>query len=273
MTTVNKASRRVDSQTPQFIGDYNPLFQKFVEYYYKSQEKTGYGQNIVNSFTDLLNIDKLNVDILGGSTVTVSDATRYDSEIIVENVDNFLDKNGSILINNEVIFYERAIASPSIALGPGVSYDQVKLKWKQLSNIFDDIDGTRTTFPLISQDTPISPPSNQHLIVKIFNDILIPGDDYVVSGSNITFTNPPREKTVADSIDSCSIIYLNGFVEDTIYQLDNISGAFGENKNTFEVTRDNQRYFPIVDEYVIAIYDNRLLIPKTDFVFAIIFCQ
>ena len=33
-----------------------------LEYYYKSQEKTGYGQNIVNSFTDLLNIDKLNVD-------------------------------------------------------------------------------------------------------------------------------------------------------------------------------------------------------------------
>ena len=267
MATVNKASRRVDSQTPQFIEDYNPLFQKFVEYYYKSQEKTGYGQNIVNSFSDLLNIDRLNVDILGGSTVTVSNTTDYASEIIVENVDNFLDTNGSILINNEVILYERAVSSPSIALGPGISYDQVKLKWRELTNIFNDIDGTRTTFSLISQDTPIAPPSNQHLIVKIFNEILIPGDDYVVNGTNITFINAPRERTVADSIDSCSITYLNGFIEDTIYQLDNISGAFGENKRSFEITRNGETYIPIVDEYIIAIYDNQLLIPKTDFTF------
>jgi hypothetical protein len=267
MATVNKASRRVDSQTPQFIEEYHPLFKKFVEYYYKSQEKTGYGQNIVNSFTDLLNIDKLNVDILGGSTVTVSDATSYDSEIIVENVDRFLETNGSVLINNEVIFYEKAVSSPSIALGPGVSYDQVKLKWRQLSNIFNDIDGTRTTFSLISQDTPIAPPSNQHIIVKIFGDILIPGDDYVVNGTNITFITAPRARTVADSIDSCSITYLNGFVEDTIYQLDNVSGAFGEGKKTFEVTRNGERYIPIVDEYVIVIYDNQLLTPKVDYTF------
>tara|TARA_B100000035_G_scaffold315003_1_gene333426 strand:+ start:7241 stop:27043 length:19803 start_codon:yes stop_codon:yes gene_type:complete len=267
MATVNKVSRRAVTQTPQFIEDYHPLFKKFVEYYYRSQEKTGYGQNIVNSFVELLNIDKLNVDILGGSTTTVADATTFDSEIVVENIDNFLETDGTILIGNEVIFYERAIPSPSIALSPGVSYDQVKLKWRELTNIFDQIDGTRRTFPLQSQDSPIAPPSNFHVIVKLYNDIMIPGDDFVINGTNITFTTPPRASTVADSIESCEIIYLNGFIEDTIYQLDNLSGAFGENKSTFEVTRNSQRYAPIVDEYVIAIYDNNLLIPKVDYTF------
>ena len=47
--------------------------------------------------------------------------------------------------------------------------------------------------------------------------------------------------------------------------MDNISGAFGENKRQFTITRNGVRYEPTVDEYVIAIYDNKLMIPKIDF--------
>lgn len=73
--TINKVSQAVKTQVPQFIEDNYPLFDKFLEYYYKSQERTGYGQNILNEFLGYLNIDNLNTDILGGSTLTVRDVT------------------------------------------------------------------------------------------------------------------------------------------------------------------------------------------------------
>ena len=92
MTTTNKVSSVVGKQLPQFVEDSNPLFGKFLEYYYKSQEKTGYGQNILNDFLRYLNIDELNVSILAGSTKIVESIGSLDTEIIVENVDKFLEK-------------------------------------------------------------------------------------------------------------------------------------------------------------------------------------
>lgn len=53
----------------------------------------------------------------------VSDVMSYDSEIVVENVDRFLENNGFILINDEVIFYEKVVFFLSIVFGFGVFYD------------------------------------------------------------------------------------------------------------------------------------------------------
>ena len=125
--TINKVSQSIKSLTPQFVEDENPLFSKFIEYYYKSQEKTGYGQNILNEFLSYMDIDKLNIDILDGETKIVESINSTDDTIIVENIDNFLENDGSVLIGNEVIYYEKAVASPSIALSPGISYEQVQL--------------------------------------------------------------------------------------------------------------------------------------------------
>ena len=47
---INKVSQSIVSQTPDFIANDYPLFNKFIEYYYRSQEKTGLGQNIINEF-------------------------------------------------------------------------------------------------------------------------------------------------------------------------------------------------------------------------------
>ena len=265
--TINKVSQAVKTQVPQFIEDNYPLFDKFLEYYYKSQERTGYGQNILNEFLGYLNIDNLNTDILGGSTLTVRDVTDYASVIPAENIDSFLSENGTILIDDEVIFYEKAVASPSIALSPGISIEQVRLKWSNLVNLIDQFDGVTRSFELKSQDVPVSPPTVQHLIVKLYDRILIPSVDFVIEGSNIVFTQAPRAKTPADSASSCSITYLNGFSENPILELDNISGSFLQATNSFQVTRSGSAYQPIVDEYVIAIYDGRVLTPKEDFTF------
>ena len=265
--SINKVSQAISSQTPQFVNDFNPLFNKFLEYYYKSQEKTGYGQNIINEFLNYLDIDKLDVGILGGSTKIVESTSASDSTIFVENVDEFLENDGSILIGDEVIYYEKAVQSPSIGLSPGISYEQVKQKWTTLANLLDLFDGAERRFQLTLQDTPISPPSSNHLLVKLYNEYLIPGVDYVVDEDFIVFTTAPRAKVPADNAAESQITYLSGFIENTIYTLDNISGAFGEGKTSFAVTRSSEVYNPEVDEYVIAIYDGQILQPKIDFTF------
>ena len=262
---INKVSHVSSYQTPKFIESEYPLFNKFIEYYYKSQEKTGLGQNILNNFLNYLDIDKLNVDILDGATIVVESISAETDTIVVESVDSFLTNNVSIMIGDEVIFYENTVSAPNIALSPGITYDQVKLKWITLVNPLNNFDGVRTVFPLISQDNPIGPPSDQHLIVKLFGNSLVPSVDYTVSGTNIVFTTAPRAKLPSDDTTSTSITYQNGFVENTIVAIDDISSSFGDGKKEFKLTRNGEKYDPIVAEYVLAVYDNRLLVPKVDF--------
>ena len=83
-----------------------------------------------------------------GSTRVVEPITAESNEIVVESVDSFLDTNGSILIGDEVIYYENTSKSPNIALSPGIAYDQVKLKWTGLAQIIDLFDGTTVRFLL-----------------------------------------------------------------------------------------------------------------------------
>jgi hypothetical protein len=262
---INKVSQSVRANTPDFFGSEYPLFNKFIEYYYRSQEKTGLGQNIVNNFLQYLDIDKLDIGILDGATKVVESVTPTDDVIVVESVDQFLQENGSVLIGDEVIYYESVTSAPNIALSPGISYEQVRVKWRTLSNLIDSYDGTSNTFPLVSQDIPISVPSPQHLVVQNYGQVLIPNVDYVINGTNIQFTTPPRQRIPADDNSATYIYYLSGFIENPIIALDNISNSFGNDVKSFKMTLNGQKYEPIVDEYVVAIYDNRLLTPKVDF--------
>ena len=265
MTNINKVSQAVTAQSPEFIQSDYPLFTKFIEYYYKSQEKTGLGQNILNGFLNYLDIDRLDIGILDGATKLVEAITTTSDKITVESVDSFLASNGSILIGTEVIYYESTTNSPNIALSPGVSYEQVKLKWVNLASPMNSFNGSDRLFPLISQDNPVAPPSPQHLIVSVYGEVLTPGTDYTISGTNINFAVAPRTKTATDDSTTTYITYLNGFVESNIVAIDDISNSFGDSKRSFALTRSGAPYEPIVDEYVIAVYDKRLLTPKVDF--------
>ena len=262
---INKVSHSISSQSPDFLRTEYPLFNKFIEYYYRSQEKTGLGQNIVNKFLQYLDIDKLEIDILDGSTKIVEPISDSSDTIVVESVDQFLQNDGSIMIGDEVIYYENTTSSPNIALSPGISYDQVKLKWTGLAQLINDYDGTTVRFPLTSQSTPIPAPSAQHLIVELYNQVLVPNVDYTVDGTDIVFTTAPRAKETGDDVSETSINYLSGFIDNSILLLDNISGSFGENKTEFKMTRNGESYTPITDEYVIAIYDGKLLTPRVDY--------
>ena len=265
MNNVNKVSQSIAAKAPEFIGSEYPLLVKFVEYYYKSQEKTGLGQNIINNFLEYLDIDKLDVSILDGATKLVESITSDSETIVVESVDKFLENNGTILIGDEIVYYETTTSSPNIALSPGISYEQVRVKWTTLESLIDLFDGTTQTFQLLSLGNPITPPAAQFLIVSLYGQILYPGVDYQVSGTTITFTTAPRQRTPSDSTDQTYIYFQKGFIENSIIALDDISGSFGEGETTFKLTRDGDPYDPITDEFVIAIYDNKLLAPRQEF--------
>ena len=224
---INKVSQSIVNQTPAFVENDYPLFNKFIEYYYRSQEKTGLGQNILNEFLQYLDIDKLNIDVLDGATKVVESFTTTDDEIVVESVDQFLENDGSVLIGNEVIYYEKTTHAPNIALSPGISYEQVKLKWTNLASPIDSFDDSTTAFNLTSQDSPIAAPSAQHLIVSLYGKVLVPNIDYTISGTQIVFTTAPRTRIPADDASSTYITYLSGFVENPIVGIDNFSSAFG----------------------------------------------
>ena len=262
---INKVSQSIASQSPEFLKTDYPLFNKFIEYYYRSQEKTGMGQNIINNFLQYLDIDKLDINILGGTTKVVEEITAESDEIVVESVDTFLDKNGSILIGDEVIYYESSTSSPNVALSPGISYEQVKLKWIGLAQIINSFDGTTVRFPLTSQSSPVSPPTAQHLIVKVYGEVLIPDVDYTVDEDNIVFTTAPRVRQLGDDTSLTSITFLNGFLENNIVAIDDISPDFGDSKTNFLIRRNGEKYEPVADEYILAVYDNKLLEPKKDF--------
>ena len=262
---INKVSQSIASQSPEFLKTDYPLFNKFIEYYYRSQEKTGMGQNIINNFLQYLDIDKLDINILGGTTKVVEAITAESDEIVVESVDTFLDKNGSILIGDEVIYYESSTSSPNVALSPGVSYEQVKLKWIGLAQIINSFDGTTVRFPLTSQSSPVSPPTAQHLIVSLYGEVLIPDVDYTVDEDNIVFTTAPRVRELGDDTSLTYITFLNGFLENNIIAIDDISPDFGDSKTNFRIQRNGEKYEPVADEYILAVYDNKLLEPKKDF--------
>jgi hypothetical protein len=62
--------------------------------------------------------------------------------------------------------------------------------------VLDDISGSFTgiafTFALTSSSASISPPNAQSLIINLGGVIQDPSDDYIVSGSNIIFSNAPN---------------------------------------------------------------------------------
>ena len=264
---INKVSNAVSNQLPDFISTEYELFTKFVEYYYKSQEKTGLGQNILNNLLGYLDIDQIDVDILDGSTTLVGDITSGTTTISVENVQKFLSENGTVLIGDEVIFYENVSSAPNVSFSPGISYEQVKLKQIELQSPLKSFDGTTRSFALTAEDRPIGPPSVNHLIVQVYGEYLIPGLDYTISGTNIVFTTAPRAVLTSDSADLTSIKFYSGFLENTIGSIDNISSSFGDGASEFKITVGGTAFVPEVDEYVIVYYDGNLLIPKVDYIF------
>ena len=93
-------SDRVEGQLPEFIREEDQQFVNFLFEYYKSQEKTGRPYDILNNLLNYLDLDEYNTEQLSSSTKLLSDVGLNEDKLEVEEIDGFLDQNGSIMIDN-----------------------------------------------------------------------------------------------------------------------------------------------------------------------------
>ena len=204
-------SDRVADQLPEFIREEDQQFVQFLFEYYKSQEKTDVPYNILNNLLRYLDLDAYDPKLLTSSTTVIKDVDANVSTIEVEQIDGFIPQDGSVMIDNEVIYYAQTVRGPDVILTPGISLQEFNKKRQALESPWTEFDGTRTTFDLKFLGTPVSPVSAAHLAVTVYGDLLIPGVDYTITGSQIVFTDAPCARTGNDQVELTQILYLHRF--------------------------------------------------------------
>ena len=209
-----KVSDRVQEQQPLFIREDYTEFYTLLEEYYKSQQKTGRPYDIANNLIEYFNIDQYNSVSLTDSTTLLSDIGYYDNILNVESVSGFQETDGSLMIDNEVIYYESISQSPTVTLTPGISQQEFDSRYQILESIIQYLVPTgnppvmRNTYPLKVAGIPVSPLDEEHLIVSLYGKVLKPGVDYNIENTNIVFTQTPRPKTSNDGEGLTYIKYL-----------------------------------------------------------------
>ena len=218
-----KVSQRLQDQIPAFIKEEDQSFVDLLVQYYKSQEKSGKPYDILNnilSYTDISS-DEYDPNFISSSSIVLNRIGATDQNITVETVDNFLEKDGTIKIDNEIIFYEETSKSPEVVFTPGVNKLEFDKKIQELENIRPQFDGTQTSFQLKLLGTPITPSSVEYLRVIVNGFQLEPNVDYFLDGSSIRFQTPPQN--LAGSTTVTKIEYLIGYTSVPVRVLDVIN--------------------------------------------------
>jgi hypothetical protein len=258
-------SDRVENQLPEFIRQEDRQLVNFLFEYYKSQEKTGRPYDILNNLLRYLDLDSYTSEQLDSETNLLKDIGLYDEKIEIEGIDGFQEQNGSIMIDNEVIYYEKVTRGPDVIITPGLSYPQFNKKKQQLENPFTLFDGVQNTFALSFLGTPVAPPSAEHLIVTAYNTTMVPNVDYYVEGLNLRFQEPPRDQIGSDDSEFTSVTYLVGYSDQTIKTCDAIPYQEWQNTKYYPLRINTQSYTPTSEIGLIINKNGRLQEPYTDF--------
>lgn len=258
-------SDRVEGQLPEFIRMEDRQFVNLLFEYYKSQEKTGRPYDILNNLLNYLDLDEYNTKQLSSVTSLLQNVDLTQNKIEVESIDGFMEKDGSIMIDNEVMYYEEVTRGPDAIITPGVSIAQFDKKKQQLENPFALFDGVRKNFDLKFLGTPVNPPSAEHLIVITYNYLNIPGVDYFVEGDEIRFVEAPRQRTGVDNSDFTQIIYLVGYANQDILTLDQIPWETWQGDRVYPMRLNGQVYRPTSDIGLVVHRNGKLLKPYEDY--------
>ena len=259
-------SDRVEYQLPEFIREDDRQFVNLLLEYYRSQEKTGRPYDVLNNIINYLDLDNYGSEGLSAETLLLRDIGITDQSIEVETIDGFTEKNGSILIDNEIIYYESVSRGPDAILTPGISYEQFKKKEQQLENPFSLFDGTRRRFDLSNLGTPVAPPSANHLLVTTYNNFLIPNVDYTVDGDEIVFTTAPRLRTGVDDSEFTQLVYLVGYADQSVLEMDDINYEVYQGKSEYPLKLNGSNYYPTSEIGLIVNKNGNLLVPFQDYV-------
>ena len=203
----------------------------------------------------LLDVQNYDFKTLNATTTTLNEVGVYDDSIQVENVSGFLEFDGTVIIDDEVIYYDRISKGPEVVITPGISSAEYLKRQQELENIFLQLDGTKTVFDLRLLGNPVTPVSEDHLIVTIYGETLIPNVDYFLEGDKIRFAVAPRQRVGTDSEGSTKIIYLIGFSDSTIRTLDDNT----QNNTKFYSTKLNSQPYSIISEISAIIIRNGIL--------------
>ena len=150
-----QVSDRVEQQLPDFIKSEDRAFVQLLQEYYKSQEKVGRPYDILNNVLDYLDIDTYQSNVLTSETTVLQAIGLNDTEIVVEDIDGYQERNGSIKVDNEILYYESVTRGPDAIMTPGIAPHEFKKKEQALENPYYEFDGVQTTFPLKYQGNPV----------------------------------------------------------------------------------------------------------------------
>jgi hypothetical protein len=108
MQNTPQTSLSVLNQLPDFIKDENPVFERFLQAYYGSQERAGGAIGVLNNLPNYFNLSKYDLKKIEGSTLTIGSISADSKTIQVESTDTFPEENGTLLIGEEGIYYSNS---------------------------------------------------------------------------------------------------------------------------------------------------------------------
>lgn len=261
-----KVSQRLQDQIPAFIKEEDQAFVDLMVQYYKSQEKSGRPYDVLNnilSYTDISS-DEYDPNFISSSSVVLSDITPTDNNITVETVDYFLDRDGTIKIDDEIIYYETTTKSPEVVFTPGVNNLEFNRKIQLLESIATQVDGVKTQFNLNLLGTPISPSAPEYLRVIINGIQYEPTTQYVVEGATIRFIGDTAPSIPQGSSAPTTIEYLIGYTSVPVIVLDTITVDTAYQK-IFHLKENTSKYTPLSTVSCLVAINGVPKNPFTDF--------
>ena len=153
--TAIKVSQRLNSQIPAFIKEDNDQFVNLLTEYYKSQEKSGRPYDILNNILAYVDIGsgEFNPNFLSSESAVLEAVDPTQNKIVAENVNYFLEKDGTLKIDNEVLYYESVTHSPDIVFTPGVNKQEFDRKVQEFEPINSQFNSSTTEFNITSVTT------------------------------------------------------------------------------------------------------------------------
>ena len=248
-------SQRVQDQIPAFIKEDNEQFVNLLAEYYRSQEKPGRPYDILNNilrYTDI-GSGEFDPNFLSSESAVLGAVDPYQNTIVAENVNYFLEKDGTLKIDDEIIYYESITHSPDVVFTPGVNKEEFDRKIQEFEPISSQFNGSTTEFNLKLLGDPVSPQSADHLLVIVNNEFQFPNRDYFVEGDRIRFVNAPVAPTGALTGALNTIRYLIGYTSVPVRSLDPISVT--ADSRQFHLTRNTQPYQPLSTISSIVVVD------------------
>ena len=118
---TKRISTLIESQLPQFISSEYELFSKFVQRYYEQQELQGQALDVITNIEDYADIDFYEKSILNQQGTLATSVDDQSTTITLSNSSGFVEKNGFVRIDDEIVFYEEKVGNDLLGCRRGVS--------------------------------------------------------------------------------------------------------------------------------------------------------